>query len=104
MANFAVSLKRLVDKVSIHSFHLHYYLTARKTHVRITPSHWETVRFVLPFINRGPFVDRNGKKERAIRITFDDFLRPAIEARRAGRPYAELIHNIPEYKTDLIST
>ena len=49
-------------------------------------------------------MDRNGKKERAIRITFDDFLRPAIEAQRAGRPYAELIHNTPEYETDLIST
>ena len=49
-------------------------------------------------------MERNGKKERAIRITFDEFLHPAIEARRAGKPYAELIYNIPKYETDLIST
>ena len=95
---------QLVDEVRIHSFHLHYYLTPRRTHVRITPSHWETVRFVLPYINRGPLVERNGKKERAVRITFDEFLRPAINARKAGKPYEQLIHDIPEYETDLIST
>lgn len=95
---------QLVDEVCIHSFQLHFYFTPRRTHVRITPSHWETVRFVLPFINRGPLVERNGKKERAIQITFDEFLRPAIEARKAGKPYEELIHDIPEYETDLIST
>ena len=95
---------RLVDEVRIHSFHLHYYLSARKTHVRIIPSHWETVKFVLPFINRGPWIERNGKKERAVKITFDDFLHPALEARRAGKPYANLIYDIPEYETDLIST
>lgn len=95
---------QLVDEVRIHSFHLHHYISPRKTHVRITPSHWETVRFVLPYINRGPLVERNGKKERAVRITFDEFLRPAIEARRAGKPYDKLIQDIPEYETDLIST
>ena len=94
----------VVDEVRIHSFHLHHYLTARKTHVRITPSHWETVKFVLPYINRGPWIERNGKKERAVKITFDDFLRPALEARRAGKPFAHLIYDIPEYETDLIST
>ena len=49
-------------------------------------------------------MERDGKKERAIRITFDEFLRPVIEARRAGKPYEKLIHDIPEYETDLIST
>ena len=49
-------------------------------------------------------MERNGKKERAIRITFDEFLRPAIEAWWAGKPYAGLIADIPEYETDLIST
>ena len=34
----------------------------------------------------------------------DELLRPAIEARRAGKPYAGLIADIPEYETDLIST
>ena len=43
-------------------------------------------------------------QERAIRITFENFLRPAIEAWKVGKPYAQLIYNIPEYETDLIST
>ena len=43
-------------------------------------------------------------QERAIRITFDDFLRPAVEAWKAGKPYARLIYDIPEYETDPIST
>ena len=62
------------------------------------------MQFVLPFINRVPFDDHDGKKERKIKFTFDDFLRPAVEARRAGKPYAKLINNIPEYEMDLIST
>ena len=78
----------LVNEVRIHNFHLHHYLTARKVHIRISPSHWETIQFVLPFINRGPWVERDGKRERAIKITFDDFLQPAVEVRRAGKPYA----------------
>ena len=49
-------------------------------------------------------MEHNGKKERAIRITFDEFLRLAIEAWRTGKPYAGLIADIPEYETDLIST
>lgn len=95
---------RLVDEVRIHNFQLHFYLTSRRVHVRITLSHWETVRFYLPYINRGSWVEREGKREREIRITFDDFLRPAIEAKRAWKPYAPLILGIPEYETDLIST
>ena len=72
--------------------------------MRITPSRWEAVKFVLPYINRGPWIKHEGKSERAVRITFEDFLRPAVEAWRAGEPYAPLIHSIPEYETDLIST
>ena len=65
---------RLVDEVRIHNFHIHHYLTARRTHVRITQSHWETVQFYLPYINQGPWVERNGKRERAIKITLDNLL------------------------------
>ncbi len=95
---------RLVDEVRIHNFHIHHYLTSRRAHVRITQAYWRTVEFILPYINRGPWVEREGKKERAVRITFDDFLRPAVEAWKAGKPYAQLICSIPEYETDLIST
>ena len=95
---------RLVDEVRIHNFHINHYLTSRRAHVRITQSYWRTVEFILPYINRGPWVEREGVKERAVRITFDDFLRPAVEAWKAGKPYAQLICDIPEYETDLIST
>ena len=37
-------------------------------------------------------------------ITFDDFMRPTIEAWKAGLPFAELIHQIPEYEIDLIAS
>ena len=44
------------------------------------------------------------KRERVVKVTFDDFLQPAIEDWRAGEPYANLISNILEYETDLISS
>ena len=94
----------LVDEVRIHNFDINHYFTARREHVRITQSYWRTVEFVLPYINRGPWVEREGVQERVIRITFDDFLCPAIEAWKAGKPYARVIYDIPEYETDPIST
>lgn len=94
----------LVDEVRIHNLQTNHYYTYRRAHVRITQAHWKTVEFVLPYINRGPWVECGGKRERAIRITFNDFLRPAIEVWRAGLPYAKLICSIPKYEIDLIST
>ena len=70
----------LVDKVRIHNFHLNHFFTVRRKNVCITLAYWRTVKFVLPYINRGPWAERKGKRERAMKITFDDFLRPAIEA------------------------
>ena len=64
----------LVNEVRIHVFHVDFFLTSRRFHTRITPSRWEAVRLVLPYINRGPWVENEGKRERAVRITFDDFL------------------------------
>ena len=49
-------------------------------------------------------MERDSKRERAVRITFDEFLRPAVEAWKAGLPYRHLVFDIPEYKTDLISS
>ena len=51
----------LVDEVRIHSFQLNHFFSATHKHVRITPSLWEAVEFVLPYINRGPWVERKGK-------------------------------------------
>ena len=43
---------------------------------------------------------RDGKIERAIKITFDDFLKPVVEAWRAGEPYTDIFFKIPEYEVD----
>ena len=39
----------------------------------------------------------------AIKITFDDFLQPAVKAWRVGKPFANLLLDIPEYDIELIS-
>ena len=57
---------RLVDEMRIHNFHINHYFTARRAHVRITQSYWRTIEFVLPYINRGPRVERKGVQERAV--------------------------------------
>ena len=93
----------LVSEVRIHSFQVDFYLTARRFHTRIVPSRWEAVKFVLPYINRGQWVENEGKREREIKITFDDFLQPAVQAWRAGKPFADLLFEIPEYDIELIS-
>ena len=63
-------------------------------HVRLAQAHWRAFGFVLPYLNLGPWLESEGKRERAIKITFDEFLRPAVEAWRAGLPYAELIFRL----------
>ena len=95
---------RLVDEVRIHNFHLNHFFSARREHVRITPARWEAIVFVLPYINRGPWVEHKGKRERAVKITFDNFLGPLVEAWRAGKPYAQPVFDLPEYETNLITT
>ena len=55
-------------------------------------------------MNRGPWVVKEGRVERAIKITFDDFLKPAVEAWRGGLPYWKILQDIPETETDIIST
>lgn len=86
----------MVDEVRVHNFHLNYLLTVRRVHVRIVPTYWRTVQFVLPYINWGPWRERESKRERVVKITFDEFLRPAVEAWRAKLPYQHLVFDIPE--------
>ena len=95
---------RLVDKVRINNFHLNHFFIARREHVHITSVHWEAIEFVLPYISRGPWVEHKGKRERVVKITFNDFLRLAVEAWRASKPHAQLVFDLPEYETDLITT
>ena len=94
----------VVDEVRIHSYHLNFFVTARRVHVRIVQTYWRTAQFVLPYIKRGPWVLRDGKIERTVRFTFDEFLKPAVEAKKAGLPYRHLVLDLPDYEIDLIST
>ena len=50
----------------------------------------------------GPWLESEGKRERAIKITFDEFLCPAVEAWRVGLPYAELIFHLPQSELEPI--
>ena len=38
-----------------------------------------------------------------MRITFDEFLCPVVEAWKVGLPYAELIYRLPQSKLELIA-
>ena len=62
------------------------------------------MKFILPYINRGPWVECEEKRERAVKITFNNFLQPAIEAWKAGKPYAQLIYDVQSMKPTSIST
>lgn len=95
---------RLVDEVRIHTFHIDIYLTNRKTHVRFQPVRWEVVKLILQFVNRGPWIKKDIKIERAIKITFDEHLKPAVEAWRNRLPYWKLVFGVPRHEIDLIST
>ena len=91
---------RLVKEVRLHTFHLSHYRTATQTYVFITTSPWAIVKGVLPFLDLG--WNEGGK--RAIKVTFDDFLRPVIEAREAKKPYGRLIKSLPAEEVKRIST
>ena len=93
----------VVDKVKIHNFQINFYLTTCRQHIRLTKAHSRAIGCVLPYVNQGPWVESEGKKERAVKITFDEFLRPAIEAWKAGLPYAELIYGLPQSEIELIA-
>ena len=58
----------------------------------------------MPYVNLGPWLESEGKRERAVRITFDEFLRPVVEAWKARLPYAELIFRLPQSELELIAS
>ena len=61
----------------IHTFHLNFYLTARRAHVHIEGVRWEVVKLKVYVVNRGPWVVKGKRVERTIEITSDEFLKPA---------------------------
>ena len=70
----------LVNEVIIHNFHIDFFLATIRFHVRITPAYWRTIQLILPYINRGLWVEHKGKRERVVKITFNDSLQPVVEA------------------------
>ena len=73
--------------------------------MRIEGVRLELVKLIFQFVNRGPWVAKGDKLERAIKITFDDILKPAVVATwTSGLPYRGLIFDIPEPQIDIIST
>ena len=66
----------VVDEIQIHNFHLYRYLFRGHIHVRIAQSHWGAMQTVLSYVSRR-FGEEEGKP---IKITFDEFLRPAVTA------------------------
>ena len=66
----------VVDEIRVHNFHLYRYLFRGHIHVRIAQSHWGAVQTVLSYVSW-----RVGEEEgKPIKITFDEFLRPAVTA------------------------
>ena len=47
---------------------------------------------------------RKGKRERSIRITFDEFLLPAVAAWKDLKPYAQIVCDIPKSQTNIITS
>ena len=91
-----------VKEVCIHNFHLYHYLIKERVHVRIAQSHWEAVRSVLSCIQRRPGVELGEGRRDPIRVTFDEFLRPAIYAWKEGEPYAKIVCKLPPSDTQSI--
>ena len=48
-------------------------------------------------------MESEGKRKRAVRITFDEFSRPVVEDWKAGLPYAELIYRLLQSEIELIA-
>ena len=84
----------LVDKVRIHNFHLYCYIKAKRVHVRITQSYWDSIKILLPHIGGKP----------RIKITFDEFLCPTIAAWKNHKHYTQIVCDIPKSLTNIITT
>lgn len=94
---------RLVKEVRLHTCQLSEYYTARKQHLRVTQSPWRSVAFLLPYICKGNWVESNGIREREVKITFDEFLRPVACTWRLGLSIKGWCSRIPEEKIRPVS-
>ena len=94
----------IVDEVRIHNFQVNFFLTARRVHMSVLfRLIGELFTLYCPTSKEGlgfeGWEDRENSK-----ITFDEVLKPAVEAKKAGLPYQRLVFDLPDYEIDLIST
>ena len=68
----------IIDEVRVHNFHIYRYLIAGRIHVRIALSYWGAIELVLSYISKRLWVNLEEERSGAVKITFDNFLHPAI--------------------------
>ena len=68
----------------------------RRKHCRIYPFTWVLAQLLLQHIAKIPLAREGAHSYRKLKITFDDFLKPAIDAWRVLHPFQHLIEDIPE--------
>lgn len=94
----------IVDTVHIHNFHIYHYIISERVHVRIAQSHWGAVQSILSYISKRLEVGSESKRRGPIKITFDEFLRPAVTAWKNGVPYAQIVCDLPLSETSCITS
>ena len=60
--------------------------------MRIAQSYWGAVWSVLSYISKRFWEEGSS----TLKITFDDFLRPAVAAWKDGKPYAQIVFDLSE--------
>ena len=55
---------------------------------------------MLSYISKRLWVERSG----ALKITLDDFLRPTIAAWKDGKPYAQIVYDLPKGEASSITS
>ena len=90
----------IVSEIRVHNFHLYRYLFNGRIHVRIAQSYWGAVQSVLSYVSR-KFWEEEGSAQK---ITFDDFLHPAVAAWKERKPYAHIVCDLPEIEAGSITS
>ena len=68
--------------------------------MRIAQSQWGAIRSVLSYVSKRLWEEGCSP----IKITFDNFLHPAVTAWKDGKPYAHIVCDLPESVAGAITT
>ena len=91
----------LVNEIRIHTFHVDNYFIDPGVYYHLCATNWEIVRLILSHYGQQS-LEEGGKQ--TIKVTFDDFLKAAVEAKKANLPYGSILAGIPKYELDIISS